>query len=141
MAPSCAHMRKMVPTPMTAWREGGLRQSHLCQTHRLRGSDESLIERQEGIAGCCPPQVERIGEIHAVIHTIQRKRDQLGILKHDIGKPAETPERLAHAFGIKTIRTAQHPFGFQHHRRADEHLLAVDNGLGFRRLLGWSPVR
>src|ERR1700730_14424054 len=113
MALSCAHMRKMVPTPMTASPEGGLRQPHLCQTDRLRRSDESLIERQEGIAGRRPPQVERIGEIHAVIHSIQRKRDQLGILEHDIGKPTEAPERLAYAFGVKTIRTAQHPLGFE----------------------------
>ena len=51
--------------------------------------------------------MERIAKIHTVAHSIQGKRDQPGILEHDVCEPTESPKRPAHAFGVKTIGAAQ----------------------------------
>jgi hypothetical protein len=43
--------------------------------------------------------MERIGEIHAGVRPIQRERDWPGIVEHDIGVAAETPERVRRGCG------------------------------------------
>src|ERR1700740_1460243 len=91
-----------------------LRLSHAIEAKGPRDFDKFFVKGDKDFARQGSANMQRVGEIHAMLGLVERRCDARGIFDRYGWKPSKSSERLANFCWGEAVNASKHPFAFEH---------------------------